>query len=177
MTTAVNMPKKKRELTTDRLVLAPLTDAFRDEIVAMMKDDSVRCTYMVPPLETSEAEDKLFSALKNATMSDVRIAYAIYNNGELVGYVNDVGYDDSTLEVGYVISPKHWNRGFCTEALQAVISELFRMGFTTVKAGYFEENGASRRVMEKCGMRETNETEEIKYLGVMHRCRYMEIVK
>jgi len=173
----LNLLEKKSEIKTERLLLSTLTDAFRDGIIGIMKEEAVRRTYMVPPLETREAEDKLFSALKNATMSDVRIAYAIYRDGEVVGYINDVGYEGDVIEIGYVISPKHWNRGFCTEALGAVIEELFRMGFATVKAGYFEENGASRRVMEKCGMRETNETEEIEYLGVMHRCRYMEIVK
>ncbi len=169
--------EKKCEIITERLRLASLCDTSREDIIEIIKDDSVRRTYMVPVLATREAEDKLFAVLKNATQSDVRIAYAVYFGDEVAGYINDVGYRDGTVEIGYVISPRYWNRGFCTEALRSVISELFRMGFHTVKAGYFEENAASRRVMEKCGMRETDETEDIDYLGTVHKCRYMEILK
>ena len=169
--------EKKSEIITERLRLAPLCDASREDIIEIMKDDFVRRTYMVPVLATREAEDKLFTALKNATQSDIRIAYAMYVESEIVGFINDVGYENGTIEVGYFISPKHWNRGFCSEALKAVIIELFRIGFHTVKAGYFEENIASRRVMEKCGMMETDETEDIEYMGTVHKCRYMEIVK
>ncbi|MBR6807029.1 MAG: GNAT family N-acetyltransferase [Clostridia bacterium] len=168
---------KKNEIITERLRLAPLGDASGDEIIRIMKDESVRRTYMVPLLETREAEAKLFSSLKNATLSDVRIAYGVYFGGEAVGFLNDVGFEDGSIEIGYVISPKYQNRGFCTEALKAVIAELFRIGFSTVKAGYFEENIPSRRVMEKCGMKETSETEEIEYMGIVHKCKYMAIEK
>ena len=168
---------KKSELQTKRLRLAPLSESCRDGIICIMKDESVRRTYMVPTLETREAENKLFTALKNATVSDVRIAYAVYLDDEVIGYINDVGYEDGNVEIGYVISPKYRNRGFCTEALGAVTEELFRMGFHTVKAGYFEENTASRRVMEKCGMKATSETEEIEYMGTVHKCIYMKISK
>mgnify|MGYP002591663155 CR=1 FL=1 len=37
--------------------------------------------------------------------------------------------------------------------MKAVLGELRGTGFRKVSAGYFVENEASRRVMEKCGMR------------------------
>ena len=43
------------------------------------------------------------------------------------------------------------------------------MGYQRVAAGYFEENIASGRVMEKCGMVATGGTEEIEYRGKKHR--------
>ena len=48
------------------------------------------------------------------------------------------------------------------------------MGFRKVKAGYFEENVASRRVMEKCGMKQLSYTDEIEYRGIVHKCFYYE---
>jgi ribosomal-protein-alanine N-acetyltransferase len=56
------------------------------------------------------------------------------------------------MALGYVIAPEHQGKGFATEAVQACIHELFRMGYEHVRAGYFEGNTASRRVMEKLGM-------------------------
>ncbi len=47
--------------------------------------------------------------------------------------------------------------------------------FTVVKTGAFTENIASIRVMEKCGMRRFDETEEIEYRGKNHTCVYYEI--
>ena len=55
-----------------------------------------------------------------------------------------------------------------------MIKELLKMGFRKVKAGYFEENEASRRVMEKCGMKQLSYTDEIEYRGITHKCLYYE---
>ena len=49
---------------------------------------------------------------------------------------------------------------------------LWRHGFRKVIAGAFEENRASLRVMEKCGMTLQPETEDIDYRGKIHRCVY-----
>ena len=50
------------------------------------------------------------------------------------------------------------------------------MGFAKVTAGYFVGNEASRRVMEKCKMKFTDEEDEAEYRGEKHKCRYCEIV-
>ena len=64
------------------------------------------------------------------------------------------------------------NKGFATETLSACIDLIFQSGFKTVKAGAFEENFASQRVMQKCGMTLTGEEEQIEYRGEIHRCVY-----
>ena len=47
-----------------------------------------------------------------------------------------------------------WNRGFCTEAAQAMIDFGFEQkGFHRIWAKYWSINSASGRIMEKCGMR------------------------
>lgn len=63
---------------------------------------------------------------------------------------------------------------YATEAVHAMIEELLKMRFCKVKAGYFEENEASRRVMEKCGMKQLSYTDEIEYRGIVHKCFYYE---
>ena len=55
------------------------------------------------------------------------------------------------------------------------MSALFSEGFSAVKAGAFSENAASIRVMEKCGMTKTGETEQIEYRGKTHTCVYYAI--
>lgn len=56
-------------------------------------------------------------------------------------------------------------------------TNLFQMGYKQVITGAFEENIASRRVMEKCGMILTESEEKIEYRGKVHRCVYYLIRK
>ena len=62
-----------------------------------------------------------------------------------------------------MIAPAHQGKGFATEAVEACIEELFRMGFAHIRAGFFEGNVASCRVMEKCGMRKEGELRQRLY--------------
>lgn len=57
-------------------------------------------------------------------------------------------------EVGYVIHPDYRGQGYATEALRAVISFGFdTLNLVRIEAKYMEGNVASRRVMDKVGMR------------------------
>ena len=107
----------------------------------------------------------LFRRLRDLSRAPDRLIYGAELQGRIIGYLNDVRLENNGLEVGYVMSPAHWNRGYCTEMLAAVRDALFRLGFAALRAGYFEGNHASRRVMEKCGLRPTGETETIAYRG------------
>lgn len=93
----------------------------------------------------------------------------------MIGFVNDCEIGDDEIEIGYVIHPQYQGRGYATEAVHAVIAELREMGFRKVTAGYFSENTASLRVMEKCGMQKTTITDEEDYRGKRHICKYCEI--
>ena len=72
-----------------------------------------------------------------------------------VGASGLVYYDNtSEIEVGYRMLKEYWNRGYATEASLG----LLRYGFETLKlckivSSAHVENVASRRVMEKIGMK------------------------
>ena len=62
--------------------------------------------------------------------------------------------ENSAAEVGYSLSRKEWNKGYMTEALNA----LLRYGFAEMKLNRIEamhetSNPASGAVMRKCGMK------------------------
>ena len=118
----------------------------------------------------------LFERLGEFSRSQTRFVYGVFLDGRLIGFWNDCGIEGSEIELGYVIHPDYWGQGYATEVLDAVIRELFRMGYTRVKAGHFVENPASGRVMEKCGMRKLEETIDITYRGAVHRCINYEAV-
>lgn len=63
-------------------------------------------------------------------------------------------HDPPECQLLYGLAPKHWGRGYTTEAVKAVIRHGFEsLGFTEIVASADSANGASLRVMEKAGMR------------------------
>ena len=76
---------------------------------------------------------------------------------ELIGAIGlTPGEDADTAELGYWLSPSHWGRGITTEAAGPVVSFGFEtLGLPCLTSGYFMDNAASGRVLEKLGFVET----------------------
>ncbi len=59
------------------------------------------------------------------------------------------------VEVAYAFLPASWGKGYATEIAQALLSLGFkRLSVDALAAVALEENAASCRVLEKCGMRQ-----------------------
>jgi RimJ/RimL family protein N-acetyltransferase len=130
---------------------------------------------MVPEFSCREDAVSIFEALKRLSNDDGRLVYGIFLNEILIGFINDVGISEKEAELGYVIATRYKNQGYATEAFKAAIKEAFDRGISVVLAGAFEENSASIRVMQKCGMTRLDKEELIEYKGVSHRCIYYSI--
>lgn len=65
----------------------------------------------------------------------------------------ETGDDDSDRQLGFWLGEPHWNRGYMTEALQAVADNAFARTprLARITASVHVNNPASRRVLEKCG--------------------------
>ena len=162
-------------IKTDRLTLRPFEEGDLERTLAILTDTEVKKTYMLPDFASTEQAERLFRRFIELSGDPARFVYAVSNEEGIVGFLNDVERTETTVEMGYVIATPYWGRGYATEAFLAVIRELFAAGFTTVRAGAFSENIPSMRVMEKCGMCRTGETEIIPYRGVDRLCIYYEI--
>jgi RimJ/RimL family protein N-acetyltransferase len=88
-----------------------------------------------------------------------RFAVDDRHTGELVGRVGVMRQPDCMAteekdEVGWVIAAGRWGEGLATEAAAASIRDSFhRVGLVRILSWTLPENVASRRVMEKCGLR------------------------
>ena len=73
----------------------------------------------------------------------------------------------NACEIGYGISSRYWNKGYGTEAVEAFLEYCFStLKFEKIYASFFTGNDASKRVMEKCGMKYDHFSEkELEYLG------------
>ena len=136
---------------TNRLTLRPFK---REDAKAMYKnwtyDERVaRYCRWYPHKSISETEDYL----KMCIEAEHCWAITLNDTDEPIGCIDLVGVNTFGVhEIGYVLSYDHWGKGIMTEAVKAVIEELFRSGFDKIGACHCIDNPASGRVMEKCGM-------------------------
>jgi len=164
-----------RQIQTLRLTLSEIRDCDFDDMMSVLKNEVVAATYRIPDLETREAELELFEYLRDISQREDRYLFGIFLDGKLIGLINDCEINNECIEMGYALHPDYHNQGYTTEAFAAVIKSLLSKGFTEIIAGAFEDNLASMRVMEKCGMKRTKMTAEIEYRGKTHKCVYYSI--
>ena len=83
--------------------------------------------------------------------------FAITLNKQLVGSIGIVSKTDiyrKNFEIGFFISEDFWGRGIATKAIKAAVSYAFReFDIVRVYAEVFSDNLASRRALEKAGLK------------------------
>ena len=141
-------------LETERLFIQRLKYEDAEEIFYAYASKPEATRYL--SWATHRSVDETRTYLKYAVESwnfGTDYAYAIrLKNRVLIGSIGVV-HDEGKVQLGYVISPGHWGKGYTTEACCKLLSilknipELYRVG-TFVDAG----NIASIRVLEKCGL-------------------------
>lgn len=159
-------------IKTKRLEIKPYKDADQNAMIELLTNQKIKVNFMIPDFETEKEDINMFKKLQTFSYSEEHYERGIYIDNKLIGFVNDVEIGDGVIELGYVIHPKHHNKGYASEMLKAVIDELLREGFHQIVAGAFENNAASIKVMQKCGMKKISKEEDICYRGVLHHCYY-----
>ena len=150
-------------METKRLILDPIRETDRDDYFHNISHNKkVLKTFICRYAETPEEVD-LSAYAANPAMFAIRLK----DTGRLIGVILYFDEKDGACEIGYGIGSDYWNRGYGTEAVKRFLEYLFEeKGFFAVSASFFPENGASRRVMEKCGMKFSRVSEkELTYLG------------
>ena len=166
--------KKERSLNliSSKISLSPIEDEDKANLLRMLQSEAIGKTYMLPVFVDEEQKESFFLRLKSLSSDPKRFLYGIRRNEDesLIGMLNEVEKEGSTIEVGYFIDEDNWGKGYATEALSLAIEELFRLGYRRVKAAHFENNLASAKVMMKAGMHRNSETSEVEYKGKTYRC-------
>ena len=82
-----------------------------------------------------------------------RYGIELKTTGELIGMIDVVGFREGRPVLGYCSGRAYWGNGYMTEALRALVEELFRDGYETLEIEAMQENIGSNRVIEKAGFR------------------------
>ncbi|MDD3335331.1 MAG: GNAT family N-acetyltransferase [Eubacteriales bacterium] len=161
-----------KAIKTARLEIRPYAETDQKELAALLTNQEIGKTFMLPNFETEEDALSMAERLIKISFDPAHFERGIYLDNVLIGFVNDVEIQKSTIELGYVIHPAYQNRGYASEMLKAVIAELWKNQYEEVVTGAFTENVASIRVMQKCGMQKMEKEEKLIYRGAEHPCVY-----
>ena len=143
-------------IETERLLLRFVDVKDTHDIFTNINSDKEVLTYFIDRYLENEDDLHLEKRVK-IYLEDERYDFSIVlkETGEVIGTILQCSASSSMFnfsEVGYAIGKKHWNKGYTTEAMKAMIDFLFKKGVHKVVSSYIVGNDASKRVMEKCGM-------------------------
>jgi RimJ/RimL family protein N-acetyltransferase len=147
-------------LETERLVLRRFTDDDVDSLVELDSDPSVmRFITGGRTTPRSEVEQEVLPAfLRHYARWPAWGFFAAEDraSGVFMGWFHlrpgDEDSDDE-VELGYRLRRAAWGKGYATEGARALIDHAFRLGAQRVYATTMVANVASRRVLEKAGLR------------------------
>lgn len=143
-------------LSTARLELVPYTPEHAD---ALMREAGSRAVWRTmldrfPHPYTRAAADGWIEASGASSPGELHLA--ICHQGELIGGIGVSARGDvyrHTRVLGYWLGERHWGQGLATEAVDAFTAFVLAgdRAARRLEAGVFAFNGASARVLEKCG--------------------------
>lgn len=157
------------EIETKRLRFRLWRESDAEALFKYASDPDVGPRAGWPPHQSVEESLKV---IKDIFSNGHTWALELKKTGEPIGCMGYYDVGESNIEIGpedaelgYWIAKPYWNQGLCTEALRAMIDWCFnKKGFQVLWSDFFVDNPASGRVMEKCGFRDTGETNMLSHL-------------
>lgn len=148
-------------IETERLILRELRPEDAEGFLELNTDPEVLFHLGEKPLRDIEQAQEIIANIRQQ-YSDHGIgrwAAIEKSSGEFIGwsglkFITAVENNQTRFhDVGYRLIPRYWGKGYATESAKAALE----YGFTTLKLEEIigmcnEENLASRRALEKCGL-------------------------
>ena len=142
-------------LETERLILRLLDERDVDAIHQMRSDANVMRFIREPQ---SREESANWVELVSSRWANEKIGFCAMIERSSEKFIGWCGLwqlkETGEIEVGYAVGKSFWGKGYATEAATRFLDYAFeKLRLEKVVAVTRPENAASRRVMEKIGMR------------------------
>lgn len=148
-------------IETERLLLRPFTRGDVEAVYAYRRREDVARFLSDGPMShqtcTEVVQKRIGEDALAADRPKILLAVELKSNHGLIGEASLILLDAGSRqgEIGYVFHPDHHGKGYATEAA----GKLLEMGFAgagmhRIVARCAAANSASRRVMERLGMRQ-----------------------
>ncbi len=147
------------ELEGDRIKLRKLRLSDARDVYENIKDEEVvRWLLRIPhPYPFNEAI-KFIRRTRYRIRKNSGYAFGIVlkDTNKVVGVVDifNIDWENRNAEIGYWLGKKYWKKGLMSEAVRLILGFAFEeLKLHRVSATIFEDNVASKRVLEKVGFK------------------------
>lgn len=148
-------------LHTERLTLRPARDSDLDPLHATLSDPRATRYWSTPPHENIDVT-RAWLASMIASPPGAGEDFIIEHHGRVIGKTGFHRFPD----VGFILLPEVWGRGFAREALGAVLGRAFTVHrLPQVTADVDPRNDASLGLLESFGFRRTGYREKSWLIG------------
>lgn len=143
-------------LETERLLLRPWRESDAEDLYRYASDPEVGPIAGWPVHTSVENSRKIirdvFSAEETYAVCLKEDRRAIGSIGLIPPEQTQVAAPPTEMEIGFWIGVPFWGRGYIPEAVREIQRHAFEdLGCTALWCGYYDGNGKSKRVQEKCG--------------------------
>ena len=118
-----------------------------DALYRLLSDPAVM-RYLEPPFDRAQTED----FLRRAGLAEPPLIYAAEENGAFIGHVIYHAYDEQSVEIGWVLLPEYWGRGYASALTERLIDRA-RQEQKSVVIECAPAQAATRRIAGKKGFR------------------------
>ena len=118
-----------------------------DALYRLLSDPAVM-RYLEPPFDRAQTED----FLRRAGLAEPPLVYAAEENGDFIGYVIYHAYDEQSVEIGWVLLPDYWGRGYASALTERLIGRA-RQEQKSVVIECAPAQAATKRIAVKKGFR------------------------
>ncbi len=105
------------------LRIRKMTEEDLEDLHALLSDQEV-----MKYLEAPYTREKTEAFLKKAGLQDLPLVYAAEEDSRFIGYVIFHGYDEESMEIGWVLRKDYWGRGIASSLTEMLLEKAFVMG-------------------------------------------------
>ena len=137
-------------LATERLVLRPARANDLPFVTGVWTDARVRI-FLGGAITNEEAVRRIWPRID---AGELLVIYSL-DSEQFVGLLSVGDCHEQKLELSYLLTPEHWNRGYATEAITALLSKL-KSSFPAHRlfANTQAANTPSQKLLLRLGFRE-----------------------
>ena len=131
-------------MNTMNLTIRKMTGQDLEPLHTLLSDPAVM-KFLEPPYTREQTAEFLQSAL-----SDEPAVFAAEDDGTFIGYVIYHPYEEDTMELGWVLLPEYWGKGYAS----ALTRKMMEMAASEGKKPVIEcdpEQEATKHIALKCG--------------------------
>lgn len=145
---------KENTIVTERLIIRPVAVSDTEEIHKYAGDKEIDMMLFLPNDTVEQTVEFVRNSVREWERENPSIReYVIIYNDNIIGGIDLETLDESTFEIGWVVSKDYRNKGFVTEAGKALIGYAFDVLLARKVIAHCDiRNSASEKVMKKLGM-------------------------